>query len=142
MQLAVFSSSRGIELLYDTSLVVLYPVTVGVILAMAGIGVVLGNFARSRMQATELGTFTGAALGLLALLLGFSFSLALSRYDSRRGWVLEETNAISSTANSALMLPSPAQRPILNLLHEYAVIRRDLRGGWPNSDRSISGVSA
>jgi hypothetical protein len=42
---------------------------------------------------------TGAALGQLALLLAFSFSLALSRYEARRKWVLEEANAIGSTAN-------------------------------------------
>jgi hypothetical protein len=39
---------------------------------------------------------TGAALGLLALLLGFSFSLALSRYEVRRNLVLQEANAIGT----------------------------------------------
>jgi len=34
---------------------------------------------------------------MLALLLAFSFSLALSRYEARRNWVLEEANAIGST---------------------------------------------
>ena len=96
-----------------------------VIFLVAELGILLGRKFRTRTQSTELGTFTGASLGLLALLLGFSFSLALSRYDARRGWVLEEANAISSTANFALMLPKQSQRPILNLLREYVVIRRD-----------------
>lgn len=60
---------------------------------------------------------------MLALLLAFSFSLALSRYDVRRTMVLEEANAIGSTANFALMLPEPAQGPILSLLREYAAMR-------------------
>ena len=49
--------------------------------------------------------------GLLALLLAFSFSLALSRYEMRRSQILEEANAIGSTANFTLMLPKPAQGP-------------------------------
>ena len=65
----------------------------------------------------------GAALGLLALLLAFSFSLSLSRYEARRNWVLEEANAIGSTANFALMLPGPAQKPILSLLRDYTAVR-------------------
>ena len=115
---------------YDTSLTILYPVTIAIILAMAGLGGVFWYHVariRNTQSDAELGTpFTGAALGLLALLLGFSYSLALSRYDARRGWVLEEANAISSTANFALMLPIQAQRPFLNLLRRYAIVRRDL----------------
>lgn len=37
------------------------------------------------------------AFTLLALLLAFSFSLALGRYDARRGALLREANAISTT---------------------------------------------
>jgi len=111
---------------YQTDLMILYPVTFLLIAATAEFGTLFGRILRKRTKPAELGTFTGAALGLLALLLGFSFSLALSRYDTRRGWVLEEANAISSTANFALQLPKEAQQPILNLLREYVVIRRDL----------------
>jgi hypothetical protein len=64
-----------------------------------------------------------AALGLLALLIAFSFSMALSRYERRRDMVLEEANAIGSTANFTLMLPPSAQRPILSLLREYTAVR-------------------
>jgi len=114
---------------YDTNLTILYPMTFVLIAAVGELGVLFGKIVRKRTKPAELNTFTGAALGLLALLLGFSFSLALSRYDARRGWVLEEANAISSTANFALQLPKEAQQPILNLLREYVVIRRDL--GFP-----------
>ena len=113
------------DLFYETDLRILYPLVFAAIFVIAELGILLGRILRGT-QSTELGTFTGASLGLLALLLGFSFSLALSRYDARRGWVLEEANAISSTANFALMLPNEAQRPILNLLRQYVLIRRDL----------------
>ena len=125
------------DLFYETDLRILYPLVFVVIFLMAELGIVLGRKLQTRTQSTELGTFTGASLGLLALLLGFSFSLALSRYDVRRGWVLEEANAISSTANFALMLPKQSQRPILNLLREYVVIRRDL--GIPYDPTKMKG---
>ena len=125
-QMVAHVVTRLFDLFYDTDLTILYPLTFLAILVMAEVGLLIGRLRRKVGGATELATFTGASLGLLALLLGFSFSLALSRFDSRRGWVLEEANAISSTANYALMLPKEAQQPILNLLREYVVIRRDL----------------
>ena len=38
----------------------------------------------------------GSMLGLLALLLAFSFSMALSRYEERRHLVVQEANAIGT----------------------------------------------
>lgn len=77
-------------------------------------------------EQAEIGTLTGAALGLLALLLGFSFSLALSRFDDRRHVVLEEANAIGTAANYATMLPDPSRGDILRLLRTYADVRLGL----------------
>ena len=68
-------------------------------------------------------TLTAAALGLLALLIAFSLSHALSRYETRRALIVEEANAIVSTANLASMLPPQAQPAILNLLREYVAVR-------------------
>ena len=110
--------------LYECDLAILYSLTLILIAGAAQFGSAIGR--RSRRNDTESGdisTLTGAALGLLALLLGFSFSLALSRFDVRRTLVLEEANAIGSTANFALMLPEPTQRPILSLLRDYTAVR-------------------
>jgi hypothetical protein len=46
----------------------------------------------------------GAAFTVLALLLGFSFSLALGRYDARRGALTREANAIGTTYIRAKLL--------------------------------------
>jgi hypothetical protein len=77
----------------------------------------------SGAEKADVSTLASAALGLLALLIAFSFSMALSRYERRRDMVLEEANAIGSTANFTLMLPPSAQRPILSLLREYTAVR-------------------
>ena len=113
-----------LDSLYEADFGVLYPITIILIAGAAEVGAWLGRRSRSTTdEIPDTGTLTGAALGLLALLLAFSFSLALSRYEARRNWVLEEANAIGSTANFALMLPEPAQKPILDLLRAYTAVR-------------------
>jgi hypothetical protein len=94
------------------------------ILGAAWIGLRLGTAQpRSEAGAGDVGTLAGAALGILGLLLGFSFSIAVARYDERREVVLEEANAIGSAGNFALMLPKDAQGPVLTLLREYTAVR-------------------
>jgi hypothetical protein len=56
-------------------------------------------------------------------LLAFSVSLSVGRFDERRRIVLDEADAISSTANFALALPQQSQDAILSLLHEYITVR-------------------
>jgi hypothetical protein len=110
--------------LYESDLIVLYPATIILIAAAAELGAwIARRFRGGTPGGTDISTLTGAALGLLALLLAFSFSLGLSRYEARRTLVLEEANAIGSTANFALMLPAPAQEPILSLLRDYTAVR-------------------
>nr|WP_294518705.1 hypothetical protein [uncultured Rhodopila sp.] len=116
-----------LETLYEFHMGILYPVVILLMAAAAEIGHQIGwRMRRTNPEHSDLGTLTGAALGLLALLLAFSFSIALSRYEARRALVLEEANAIGSTANFALMLPVSAQQPTLKLLREYTVVRAGL----------------
>nr|WP_294505354.1 hypothetical protein [uncultured Rhodopila sp.] len=130
-----------LESLYDLDMGILYPVVILLMAAATELGHQIGwRTRRTDPEHPDLGTLTGAALGLLALLLAFNFSIALSRYDVRRTNVLEEANAIGSTANFALMLPAPNREPILGLLREYTVVRAGL--GIPfdpdKLDRDIS----
>ncbi|MGO9675091.1 MAG: hypothetical protein ACLPSF_13160 [Methylocella sp.] len=99
-----------------------------IIIILIGGAAAVGNWLGRRFRkpgadGADIGTLTAAALGLLALLLAFSFSIALSRFDARRGLVLDEANAIGSTANFARMLPEPEQGTILGLLRDYAALR-------------------
>ena len=70
-------------------------------------------------------TLEGAMIGLLALLIGFTFSMALSRFEARRDAVVQEANAIGTTALRARMLPEPQRGESLKLLREYVQVRLD-----------------
>jgi hypothetical protein len=103
---------------------VLYPAVIIAFAGAAELGAWGGRYLRgSENKGEDVGTLAGSALGLLALLLAFSFSLALSRYEARRALVLDEANAIGSTANFALMLPETAKGPVLSMLRDYAAVR-------------------
>ncbi|HTQ39748.1 MAG TPA: hypothetical protein VMJ32_12025 [Pirellulales bacterium] len=70
-----------------------------------------------------VGGIVAAELGLLAFLLAFTFGLAASRFESRRGTLLDEANAIGTTFLRAKMLPEPEQSEIRQLLREYVDVR-------------------
>ncbi|MFL6301928.1 MAG: hypothetical protein ACJ8F3_11755 [Xanthobacteraceae bacterium] len=71
-------------------------------------------------------TLESAMLGLLALMLAFTFSMALTRFEARRDALLNEANAIGTTALRARLLPDPHRSETLKLLREYVDIRLDI----------------
>ena len=102
----------------------LYPLVIILFLGSAELGGWIGRrFHRNRIKSEDLETLSVSTLGLLALLLAFTLSHALSRYEDRRSLVVEEANAIDSTAHLASMLPAQAQGPILSLLRDYVTVR-------------------
>lgn len=68
----------------------------------------------------------GSALGLLAFLIGFTFSIALSRYEERRTLVLAEANAIGTTWLRAQLVEEPMRRDMQETLIRYTDIRLQL----------------
>ncbi|MGZ8351183.1 MAG: bestrophin-like domain [Allosphingosinicella sp.] len=60
-----------------------------------------------------------AVLGLLALLLGFTFALAIDRFDTRRQLVLEEANDIGTTWLRTQLLDEPHRTRLSRLLEGY-----------------------
>jgi hypothetical protein len=77
----------------------------------------------ARQKQENISTIEGAILGLLALLIAFTFSMALSLYEVRRDAVLNEANAIGTTALRARLLPAPQNAECLKLLREYIQIQ-------------------
>lgn len=107
------------------SLLTIFIVSLVVILAASEIGRWLGGRA-AQHGADSVSTLEGAILGLLALMIGFTFAMALSRFEARRDAVLAEANAIGTTALRARLLPAPHGGEAIKLLREYVQIRLDI----------------
>ena len=67
----------------------------------------------------DLDLILGAALTLLALIIGFSFSMAVSRYDQRKNYEEEEANAIGTEYARAGLLPAADAAKVRALLKSY-----------------------
>lgn len=75
-----------------------------------------------------VGAMVASILGLVALVLGFTFSLAAMRFDARRIAVLEEANAIGTTFLRSRLLPQPERSQVAALLREYVEVRIQVTG--------------
>ncbi len=71
----------------------------------------------------SLGTIVASVLGLLAFMLGFTFNVALSRFDERRTAILDDANAIGTTYLRADFFDEPDRGQIKKLLREYVQVR-------------------
>ncbi len=72
---------------------------------------------------------TGAAqLGILGLLLGFTLSMAIARWDDRRDVIVAESNAIGTLWLRAGLLQEPLREELRSALREYTDTRIALGG--------------
>jgi len=67
----------------------------------------------------DFGFIVGATLTLLALIIGFSFSMAVGRYDQRKNYEEEEANAIGTEYVRADLLPPGDAQKVQGLLRQY-----------------------
>jgi len=111
--------------LYEYSLLTIFLVGLAAILICSEIGHQIGLRSEGKGR-DNIGTLESGALGLLALMIGFTFAMALSLYESRRDAVLNEANAIGTTALRARLLPEPYRSDVLKSLREYVQIRLDI----------------
>jgi hypothetical protein len=65
----------------------------------------------------------GAALTLLGLIIGFTFSMAVSRYDQRKNYEEQEANAIGTEYLRASLLPAGEAVTVRGLLEKYLAQR-------------------
>ncbi len=81
------------------------------------------RFKKLRSQVAEMkGEFDviqGATLTLLALIIGFTFSMAVGRYEQRKNYEEEEANAIGTEYLRAGILPAPDAEKVRGLLLSY-----------------------
>ncbi|HVK58974.1 MAG TPA: hypothetical protein VM735_09355 [Candidatus Kapabacteria bacterium] len=81
------------------------------------------NRTKDDARRSQIGGVQGAVLGLLGLLIGFTFSMGVSRYESRRNLVLKEANAVGTTWLRAGLLPEAHRAPAKELLRRYVDVR-------------------
>jgi hypothetical protein len=67
----------------------------------------------------DLETIQAATLALLGLLIGFAFSMAISRYEDRKMYEEAEANAIGTEYVRADLLPAAAGAKVRSLMSNY-----------------------
>jgi len=71
------------------------------------------------VEREDFGTVLAATLTLLGLIIGFSFSMAISRYDQRKNLEEAEANAIGTEYVRADLLPAADAAKVRALLVDY-----------------------
>jgi hypothetical protein len=99
---------------------------IGMFLLVALLGAAwLGRLAQPDLKNTDTKDASGegytvsAILGLLALLTGFTFSLAIERFEARRDLVLEHANATGTAYLRIQLLPEPHRARLSGLIVQY-----------------------
>jgi len=77
------------------------------------------NSGISEEQKEDLSVILAASLTLLALIIGFSFSMATNRYDQRKSFEEGEANAIGTEFLRADLLPPADAASVRKLLNDY-----------------------
>src|SRR5215472_1505372 len=81
-----------------------------------------GNRAPTDTKSQHL-TVEAGILGVLGLLLGFTMSMALTRFEIRKHLVLEEAQAIGAAHLLTQLLPVEEGKEIADLLRAYTNVR-------------------
>jgi hypothetical protein len=71
----------------------------------------------------NLGSVEGSMLGAMALLLGFTFSIAISKFETRRQITVDESNDISTALLRCDMYPDSVRNPLRADFKEYIETR-------------------
>src|SRR5579862_1787265 len=94
-------------------------------LVAQGIAAFIGDVLRKRAHSFKQGerhdfnTVQAATLTLLALIIGFTFSMAVSRYDLRKTLEEAEANAIATEYLRADLLPAEIGERLRETLKKY-----------------------
>lgn len=117
------------EILYGQNVVVIGTVFVAVLLGAHElafrVGARMGRGERERTTPASVQATQGGLLGLIGLLLGFSFAMSAARFEARKSAVLAEANAIGTAYLRAQMLRPPHREEVASILREYTDARID-----------------
>jgi hypothetical protein len=129
-------------MLYDSPT---WLIAVGLLFALSAANEIGFRFGvRSRERETEssraaAATLKGSVFGLVALLLGFSFSATTARYDLRHRLVLDQANAVGTCHLRAGLLEESSRDRIRAALRRYVRAHLDYAASDPAALPRIAG---
>ena len=116
---------RMLAMLLDTSLLLFGVLTLASLYATHEAGLRIGLWRGRQRPAHErdlagIGTITTGMLDLLAFTLGLTINIAQTRFEARRGLVVQEANAISSAWPRSKLIAGDDGPVITALVESYA----------------------
>lgn len=137
----ISSGPVDIVLGYELSL---FLSVIGLFAGMVVLGRLGSHVASMRASRTPDGAWEGTAVvdsavfGLLALLIAFSFSGAMSRLEIRRNLVVEEANAIGTAYQRLDLLPKESQPALRATFRRYLDSRLETYRLLPDDEAALS----
>jgi hypothetical protein len=104
----------------------LFAATILVVLISIEMGYLLGRTSHRRSKdekESPVSAISGSVLALVAFMLAFTFGIVSDRYDTRKGLVRDEANAIRTAWMRSEFLPEPDRAEAKGLLKEYVDVR-------------------
>ena len=117
------------EIMYNVNSILVVAILLALILIAYEVCFRIGrHYQRKTDQEIKVQTSTIQAgiLGLLALLLGFTFNMALQRFDNRSHAVINEANSIGTAILRTQLLPKPYDSITYSLLQQYVDLRLEI----------------
>ncbi|MCX2740919.1 hypothetical protein [Pontibacter anaerobius] len=114
------------EIMYNQNSILIVAILFFLILLAHEAGYRLGQHYLNKTNTdvkTQTNTIQAGTLGLLALILGFTFNMALQRFNNRSQAVIHEANSISTALLRTELLPAPYDSLSHKLLKDYISLR-------------------
>ncbi len=130
------------ELLYSVPQWTIGFVTLVLLIISVEFGYWIGLKAKIEMtqpMKDQISTIQTAILTIFTFLLGFTFAMALSRFDNRKQMVVKESNAIGTAVLRSQLLPENQRAKIYELFREYVNIEFSItsRANIPAEEKKI-----
>lgn len=110
------------EFLYSIPEWLIGLVTLVLLIVSVEIGYWIGLKAKvetTQPMKAQISTIQTAILTIFTFLLGFTFAMALSRFDNRKQMVVKESNAIGTAVLRSKLLPENQRAKMIELFKEY-----------------------
>lgn len=117
-------------------------VAAGVLIAEGGAWIAQRRVSKGiKEPEASIGTAVGAMLGLLAFMLGFTFSITAARYSDRKQLIIDHANAINTCYLYTSLIPEEQKLETRKLLQEYIASLLQFEG-QPDVEKLISRQAA